>query len=526
VYDLLPAGEFLVEGPRSRWMRTERSIRTFLSQELFAVITVLVGVLTTPLILYWLGNERFGAFETLTDWMGYLGILEWTVAESLPPLLTRAYGRRDEDGIRKIIAASLRAYARIAAVMLIVGLILAFFITRLIPVKPVHIWDLRSAWLLSLCSLPLLPCTAFKLLAQAEQRGYWINCLLIGQSLLVTALSVALAFARWGIVGQALAVVLGASFFNLVVALIEAGRLPRVLTITMSGGTDPGARRALSQLQVPNFVFALCGRLSYLADNIIIAFLISPATVVPFFLTQRLGTLAASQLQGIGGASWAALAELHAQGKSETFNLRLIELTRLVTILAAAVLVPIVAYNSYFITRWVGASRYGGNVLTVIAAFNAVLLAVFSLWSWCIVSTGHIREILPAMILQTVVNVIASVVLTVKLGIVGPVCGTAIAFVGVSTWYFPTILMRLFGTNLLELLLAFLKPLFIGILYGVLVWAFAINHGAADWFVMGWQMSAIAVGYLALAWLLLLSGSERQLWLERVRLTLARGMAA
>ena len=50
-------------------MRTESSIWTFLSQELFAVITVLVGVLTTPLILYWLGNERFGAFETLTDWM-------------------------------------------------------------------------------------------------------------------------------------------------------------------------------------------------------------------------------------------------------------------------------------------------------------------------------------------------------------------------------------------------------------------------------------------------------------------------
>lgn len=507
-------------------MRTESSIWTFLSQELFAVITVLVGVLTTPLILYWLGNERFGAFETLTDWMGYLGILEWTVAESLPPLLTRAYGRRDEDDIRRIMAESLRAYARIAAVMLIVGLVLAFFITRLIPVRPAHVWDLRTAWLVGLCSLLLLPCTAFKLLAQAEQRGYWINFLLVGQSLLVTALSVVLAFAGWGILGQSLAVVLGASFFNLVVAMIEAGKLPRVLTVTVSGRTDTGARQALSQLQLPNFVFGLCGRVSYLADNIIIAFVISPATVVPFFLTQRLGALAASQLQGVGAASWAALAELHAQGELETFNLRLVELTRLVTLLAAAVLVPIVAYNSYFITRWVGASRFGGNSLTIIAAFNAVLLAVFSLWSWCIVSTGHIREILPAMMLQTVVNVVASVVLTIKLGMVGPVCGTFIAFVGVSTWYFPTILARLFNTNPFELLAAFLKPLFIGVLYGLLVWTFAANHGAADWFVMGWQMSAIAIGYLGIAWLLLLSGPERQLWLERLRLTLARATAA
>lgn len=507
-------------------MRTERSIWTFLSQELFALITVLVGVFTTPLILYWLGNERFGAFETLSDWMGYVGIFEWIVAESLPPLLTRAHGRRDKDGIRKIMAASLRAYARIATLMLIVGLILACFITRLIPVRPAHSQDLKVAWLIGLCSLPLLPCTAFKLLAQAQQRGYRVNFLLIGQSLSVTGLSVLLAFAGWGITGQALAVLIGATAFNLVVTVSEMGELPRILGLALLERADASTRRALSQLQVPNFVFAVCGRLSYLADNIIIALVISPATVVPFFLTQRLGALAAFQLQGVGGASWAALAELHAQGEIGTFNLRLVELTRLVAILAAAVLVPIVAYNSYFITRWVGASQYGGNLLTLLAALNAVLLAVFSLWSWCIVSTGHIRQIVPAMSSQTVVNVIASVVLTFKFGIIGPVSGTLIAFVGISIWYFPLILARLFNSSPFELLSALLKPLVVGVPYGLLVWSFARRYGSADWFVMAWQMSAIAMGYLVIAWMILLSGSERAQWLERFRLTIGLRKAA
>jgi O-antigen/teichoic acid export membrane protein len=507
-------------------MRTAHSIWTFLSQELFTVSTVLVGVLTTPLILRWLGNERFGAFETATDWMGYIGILEWVVAESLPPLLTRAYGRRDEDAVRKIVAASLRAYARIAVVMLVLGLIIGAFITRLIPVSPTHAHDLEVAWLIGLCSLPLLPLTAFKLLAQAEQRGYWVNLLLIGQSYIVIAFSVLLAFAGWGITGQAWAVVLGATTFNVVVAVLELRRLPGILSTAIRTPADKDARNAISQLQVPNFTFAVCGRVSYLADNIIVAFIMSPALVVPFFLTQRLGALAASQLQGIGGASWAALAELHAQGKMETFNARLVELTRLVASLAAAVLVPIVAYNHFFIMRWVGAANYGGNLLTTIAACNAVLLAIFSLWSWCIVSTGHIRQLLPAMIAQTIVNVIASVILTIKFGLIGPVSGTLIAFLGISTWYQPMILARLFDTKPFELLFALCQPLIIGIPYGFLVWFFANRYGAANWFVLAWQMSAIALGYISIAWLVVLSKSERAQWVHRFRLTLARADAA
>lgn len=502
-------------------MRAERSIWTFLSQELLTVLTVLVGVVATPLILRWLGNERFGAFETLCAWMGYLGILEWVVAESLPPLLTSAFGRRDEDAMRKIVGASLGAYARMAAIMVTAGLILGLFIVRLIPVSTVYARDLRIAWLISLSSLPFLPLTAFRQLAQAEQRGYSINFLLIGQSLLVTSLSVALAFLSWGITGQALALALGSIAFSVVVALMETRRLPHLLKTAIWQSPDKVARKAISQLQVPNFMFAVCGRLSYLADNAIIAFVLSPAMVVPFFLTQRLATLAASQLQGIGGASWAALAELHTQGKRETFNLRLVELTRLVALLAATVLIPIVAYNRYFITRWVGASEYGGNLLTIIAALNAVLLAVFSLWSWCLVSTGHIRKILPVMTVQTIINFVASVVFTLKFKIIGPVSGTLLAFVGISMWYLPAILARTFGTKPLDLLFALCEPLIVGAPYGVLAWSFASRYGHPDWFGMAWQMTAMALGYLAIAWLVILPKSERALWIERFRLTVA-----
>src|SRR5207237_10508149 len=101
------------------------------------------------------------------------------------------------------------------------------------------------------------------------------------------------------------------------------------------------------------------------------------------------------ELQGIGGSSWPALAELHAQGQSGIFNERLIDLTRLVAILAFAGLVPIAVYNQFFVTRWVGAAQYGGEMLTLVAFVNGLLTACFTLATSAMTATERVPAMLP-----------------------------------------------------------------------------------------------------------------------------------
>ena len=76
-----------------------------------------------------------------------------------------------------------------------------------------------------------------------------------------------------------------------------------------------------------------------------------------------------------GGAGGEARAELNAQGQAETFNRGLVEMTRLVVVLAAVGLVPVVAYNRAFVRIWLAPKfPYAGDAVTVLAAVNAVLL--------------------------------------------------------------------------------------------------------------------------------------------------------
>ncbi|MGA7870706.1 MAG: hypothetical protein WCA22_07385 [Candidatus Binatus sp.] len=500
--------------------RTQRSIWTFLSQEFLTIVTLLVAMVATPLILHWLGDERFGAFETVAEWAGYLALLEFGIGEAIQALLARACSNGDEGAVRQVLFAALRLYWRVALLMIAVGGAATAVIAHLIPVGTHYVKDLRVAWLIGVLGTSLLPFSALRILAQVEQRGYWINTLLVVQWALVTGLSIVLAWLGWGITGQAIAMLLGTVVFNLALAIAEKARLPGLLKGAIRAASDKTTQAAISELRWPGLVFNLCGRFSYLTDNIIIAYVLSPAVVVPFFITQRLTSIATRELQAVGGASWAALTELHNQGKNQQFNARLIELTHLVAILAVGGLVPVVAYNHFFVERWVGSSRYGGNALTIIAAVNALLLATFSLWTWVVNSTGQVRSILPITSSQTILNLSASIAFTYKFGIIGPVLGSLVAFCAVSIWWLPLLLAQLFNTKPWELILAFIQPVLLGVPYGISVYVFAARFGAAEWFTMGWQMSAAAGGYWLVAALILLTKSQRAEWVARIRLTL------
>ncbi len=502
-------------------MRTRRSILTFLTGEAFAAVTVITGLLATPFLLRWLGEEKFGAFRVALDWCGYLSLFELGLSGALLALLAKPIGRNDIQAIRQTLAAALRAYLSAGAIMLIGGVCLASAITRLVPVSAANAPDLRRGCIVLLLGIAFVPLSPFRALAEARQRGYRINALLVLQSLLITGLALMLARVGWGITGQCLAVVIAGVAFRFAVMAQTVRDCPDIFAISIARAPAAAAWRGLWNLNWPTLVFNVCGRVSLLTDNIIVAGFLGPAMVVPFFLTQRLATLAQRELQGIGNASWAALAELYSRDELTTFNQRLLELTALVTLLGVACLVPLSVHNRRFMTLWVGPARYGGESLTIIASVNAIMLAVFSLWGWCVSGTGQIGEMTSAMVVQTVINFICSILLTRWFGMIGPLLGTLIAFLAVSMWYLPLLLRRLFGTSRRELAMAAAVPLSTALPYAIATEAVARAYPPSGWIALGTEIAVLGLCFAAASWLFILREDEKTLWRQRIRLSLS-----
>ena len=275
-------------------------------------------------------------------------------------------------------------------------------------------------------------------------------------------------------------------------------------------------------LNRPTLISQICGRVSLVSDHTVVALILGPAAVAPLYLTRRLADLALSQLQGIGNASWAALADLHAAGDHATFAQRLVEATKFVAALGVAVLVPIAVHNDRFMALWVGSSHYAGFGVTVTVACNAFLLGLLTLWDWAFSGTGQVAKLVRVSVVSATINVVVSVVLTFKIGIVGPLVGTLVATLATSAWYFPVLMGRTFGIHPAQTARAVAVPVAWGVPYALAVGWVARMTPSIGWAGLVGEMGIAVVVYLGIWWSMILDPSERAVYAGRIK-TLIRG---
>jgi O-antigen/teichoic acid export membrane protein len=500
-------------------VRVRRSILNFASTALLMAVTMCVAFPAAPYLVSWLGKPTLGGLRVVNAAFGYLGLLELGLGGAIAPLLAAAIQRDEPRTLHETVAAGARAYAWVALGSIVIGSLL----TPVIPwfagdVDPAQREDLRRAWWVQLGGFVPLFVLPLRSVLEAAQLSYVVNLLLLGQSLLVTGLSLVLAWAGWGITGQAVALVIGNWAFSLSLVAGASRHHPGLLRSILTRPTSVETRRALRRLSAPTLIVNLCGRVAVLSDELVVGGMLGAARVVTFAYTQKLAQLGQSILQAVGGASWAALAQLHAHGHMETFNKRLIELTRMIAVVGVVGLVPVVGYDRAFVRLWLGPRFYGGDLVIMLASVNAVLLATQSLWAWCFVATGRTRELVPLTVVTMLVNLAASVLATHLVGLPGPLVGSTVGFLAVGFWMLPLRLQSLYGTPPRALWRAVAIPSGAGFAAAALLGTLTRFHEPKGWLALAAEMTLSALVMLALGLTVLLTSEDRALWRQRLAL--------
>jgi O-antigen/teichoic acid export membrane protein len=498
--------------------RSRNAALNFATSLGFTVVTLLGAMVSSRLIVHWVGKGRFGNYRTLTEWFGYLALLELGLGGAVGPLLSRSLSAGDRPALRATLAAATRAYLAVMVAAIGVGLVLVALLPGIIPVAPAVRADLRLAGLISLIGFTTLPLVPLRSLADADQRGYQINLLLIGQFVVITATALVLCgiWPQWGIAGQAAAAAIGALILNF--ALFRATRLRLPGTPGEIARTRPDATvwRGIWGLSWPTLILQFSGRINLQTDSIVLSRVIDANAVAVLYFSSRLAQMAQQQLANVGTASWAGLADLHHRGEHETFRSRLLELFKLVTVLGIACVGPIVAYNRHFLALWVGPELDGGGLVALAAGANAVLVPLVSLAGWCISGTGRVRMLAGPSVISATLNLTSSVLLARYVGVAGPLLGTTLTMLCFGVWFNAWLLRRVFGLPLGGLARSVAVPLAWGLPYVASLWWLAASQHQLGWVGLGAQMATAAAGFLLLAMVVLLTPEERAAWKSRL----------
>jgi O-antigen/teichoic acid export membrane protein len=503
-------------------VRVQRAIASYISALTAGGLTVVFALVATPLRLAWLGQDAMGLYRVLLDTLAYLALLEFGIATALSSLFATALAANARTRVRALLGLGVRELAKVSALKVVAGLGLTLGLALVVDIPSGLAVDFGIACGVGLLTVIVTPVNAFRALLEGGQRGYSVQLVMMLQATLSTLLAVWFAYLGWGVTGQLAA--LAASTFACQGLLLgySIRRFPETVgAVTNGKERDHTLKPELRRLNRPAFVLQLSGTIAILSDSIIIATVLSPGLVVNFFLTQRLAAVAQAQLQNIGTASWAAMADIHATGEYAKFNRRTLELTSLVMVASLTALIPIAAFNRTFVTLWVGPEFYGGTVVTVAAALVALGQAVVSLWGWLFHATGQPGRLVPVSVAIVVVNLSASIILARVYGIAGPLLGTLISQVLVSAWGFPLLLRGTFGIQMAPLAGVLARPMAVGMPVSGLAWWMAGQPFFQSW--VGWMvgMSSIAAGYLLLAWLFVFGAEERLAWRVRVSQVIA-----
>jgi O-antigen/teichoic acid export membrane protein len=489
--------------------RVARSALSFAASAAASVVGALAAFVTTPLVLRGLGPERLGVFRVATEWAGYLALLEVGLSGALAPLLARAAATGDRQQVRSVLTAGVRAYVRVALWTLAMGGLLWAVLPQLVRVPMELDGELRLGFALAVAGSIFIPLNVYRPLAESLQKGYLVSVVLCVQALTITAGCAMAALAGWGLPGQFGVTAAGTLILPLGLLLIFRPLVqPRELLRRMPRQGEEA--RQLSGLNRTTLIYHLVGRVSLLSDNIIVGLFLGPGAVASFFLTTRLSQVAYGQVQTVGNATWAGLAELYHSGRHDIFHQRLTELTRVTAILGSAVVMPLAALTGPFVSLWVGPEYYAGGLVVAFAVFNGVLQPVFTLWSWVFAGLGRIGLLLPYTICQGVLNLTISLMATWLVGISGPLIGTAVVNLVFKPWYFSRLLRMEFAVSSRELFTATLLPFIpAAMILGGLIAGYTMWPGAS-WVRLACAFGAAAGLYFVIAWQLFVRESERR----------------
>jgi O-antigen/teichoic acid export membrane protein len=497
--------------------RTARSAWTLGAGLTLTAVTTITGFLCTPILLRLLGSERFGAYRTLLDIFAYLTFLDLGFGAALSASLAGAQGRGDQDQVRQLTSAGFKRYCIIACGMIAGAGLLIAMLPGLIHTRQLSPWELMSAGAITLVPLLFLPASVYRSLLEARQKGYIVQGLQIGQALATSGLLLFTAWQGWGLPGQAAAastVIVAVQICHFCLATASGRQLEYV---------RPNAQlvREVGKLQWPSLIYVITGRIGLLSDNIVVASMLTPGLVAPFYLTQRLATVATAQIQQVGNATWAGLVELYSQGLCVQFRERLYELTSMVSGAAVAVLAPIAAFNHHFIRLWVGSASDAGAGVVLLSCANGWFLSLFTLWTWPVTGIGRIAKLLPVQVSSTVLNAAVSILATRYVGLTGPLIGTAAGFALVSSWGFTRILFREMGVSPPRLWRAAATQLCWGLPYLGLLWF--ISHSVRRFAFLPLSATALLAVLCGLAmwWSFGVTPTARIAWRNRVSLVFA-----
>ena len=410
-------------------------------------VNILVGVFLSPFILHRLGDTAFGIWVLIFSITGYYGLFDLGIRSSVIRYVSTYSATDDISGLARLINTSLATYTAIGTLSIAVTLVGSFYVDRLFRIPPEFLTTAR--WLLLIVGASVavgFPTGVFGGILEGLQRFYWVNVTNLASTLVRAGLIVVALTHGYGLITVALITVILPILGSIVRAIIVLVILPIRFGWRY---VDHSAFREIANYSAISFVLMIAYKLRFKTDEIVIGTFLSVTAITYFSIGDRLLDYAAEVVSSLAQIFVPMSGQSHARGDKEHLRKILIAGNRACALIIFPITAVLIILGKSVIEAWVGA-RY-------VSASYPVLLTLVMPITFSLAQAASVR-ILYGMarhqamawvtLMESIANLILSIVLIGPFGIVGDAAGTAIPLLCTNLFFMPRHLCRLLGIRI------------------------------------------------------------------------------
>jgi O-antigen/teichoic acid export membrane protein len=408
------------------------------------------SLITVPLVIGYLGNERYGMWLTMSSLVATLGPLDLGIGLGLLTVVSDAYGRDDREAARRAISTAGAMLTMIAGLAIVAFGVAYFAIpwARVFNVSsPIAIAEAGPSAAVLLGAFALgLPLGIVSQVQLAHQSGYISSAWAIAGNLGSFVALIAIIMLH----GSLPLLVLSLTFVGLGAAALNGWflfRRQRPWLMPRLRDVDLRAGRALLKTGSFFVILQLAGLAAYQIDNIVISQILGAGAVPEYAVPTKLFVLAPTLLSYVLVPLWPAYRESMARGDAAWVKRTL----RRSILLAAGFNIPssliLIVAGPAILQVWVHGTVHPTFILLLGLGTWTIMNTLNGPFSMLLNGANIIGFQATTSILMAVANVTISIILVQHIGVAGAIWGSVIAQIFCillpDLWYVRRLLKRL-----------------------------------------------------------------------------------
>jgi O-antigen/teichoic acid export membrane protein len=423
-------------------------------------VTIVSGLLLTPIIVDSLGTEQYGIWAVIGSVLAFIGLLDLGIAPSVIRHSAEQRGRRAPEETNELASTALALYAVIFAAAVLITLALAWALPTVIDIPDEYVHPAQLALVLVLLGFAVrFPLGLFTSLLAGQQRYDVMNFAGLLSTVLYVVVVAAFLLWRGGGVVTLAVVTLIVTLVRLVWPLPWVRRELPGLRIR-PGLVTRSQVRELFSFSGRNFLISVASKVVLSTDVIVVGIVLGSLAAGLYGIPAKLFALA----YGVGLAVTTLLFPLLSQleGAAERERQRDYLLAGLRMGLGAVLLVslPLAVLPDRFLAAWLPSGDFDESVpVLVLLMVSLVFAQPGYLLTQFLVARGRHGRIAVVRSVAVAVNLALSIVLASAVGIWGVALATLLTEAAATGIVTPLLVRRETGIAPWPLARAWLRPI-------------------------------------------------------------------